>query len=149
MDILCPGSNIKPKSFHETSSCTLIHLTTPPRPIMILIVLTSAKDGIGDGQVDFEALREDVAQSFIPWKDSRTKFEKAVPWLTAAVSTVAGFVPFGAAVRGVVKPVSQGLIAGVSTAGGAFGGGALAEIAGDPAMKPMLVGFIFVPGVGD
>ncbi|PUU81691.1 hypothetical protein B9Z19DRAFT_1106194, partial [Tuber borchii] len=28
-------------------------------------------DGIGDGQMDFEALREDVAQSFLPWKDSR------------------------------------------------------------------------------
>jgi len=144
MDILCPGCNIKSKSLHETSPCTLIHPTTPPRPIMMLIILTSAKDGIGDGQLDFESLREDVAQNFLPWKDRRTKIEKAVPWLTATVSTVAGFVPFGFALRGVTKPISQGAIAGVSATGSAFAGGALAEIAGDPAIRPMLVAFIFV-----
>ena len=127
MDILCPGCNLESKPFHETPSCMLIHLTTPPRPIMI-IVLTSAQDGIGDGQVDFEALREDVAQSFIPWKESSTKLKKAAPWLAAAFSTAAAFVPFR--------------FAGVSTAAAAFGGAALTEIAGDPAIKAMLVAFI-------
>jgi len=110
---------------------------------MILIVLTSTKDGIGDGQVDFEALREDVAQNFLPWKDNRTGLEKAAPWLAAAFSTAAAFVPFGFAVGGVVKPVSQMFIAGVSTAGGAFGGGAFAQIGRDPAILQMLVAFIF------
>jgi len=112
--------------------------------IMILIVLTSAKAGIGDGQVDFESIREDVALNFVPWKDSRTRLEKQAPWLLAAISTVAGFVPFGLAVGGITKPVPQALVAGVSAAGGAFGGGAFAQLSGDPAMKPMLVAFIFV-----
>jgi len=142
MDILCPGCNFESKPFHETSSCMFIHLATPPRSIMILIVLTSAKDGIGDGQMDFEGLREDVAQDFLPWKDSRTKLEKAAPWLTAVFSTAAAFVPFGAAVGGVTKIVPQALIAGVSAASGAFAGAAFAEIARDPAIKPMLVAFI-------
>jgi len=136
MDLLCPGCNVKSKSFHETSPCTLIHLTIPPRLIMIHIVLTSAKDGVGDGQVDFEALREDVAQSFLPWENSLTKFEKAVPWLNAAISTVAGFVP--------LVPIAKGLIPAVASAGSAFGGAALTELAGDPSIRPMLVEFIFV-----
>jgi len=130
MDILCPGCNLESKPFHETPSCMLIHLTSPPRPIMIFIVLTPAKDGIGDGQVDFEALREDVAQSFIPWKDSRTKFEKSAHWLAAAFSTAAAFVP--------------GRFAGVSAAAAAFGGAVLTEITGDSVMKPMLVAFILL-----
>ena len=142
MDILCPGCNLKSKPFHETSSCTFIHLVAPARPIMILIILTSAKTGIGDGQLSFEALREDVAQSFLPWKDSRTKLEQATPWITAIFSTAAAFVPFGAAVGKVTEIVPQTLIAGVSTASGAFAGGAFAEVARDPAIRPMLVVFI-------
>jgi len=144
MDILCPGCNLESKSEHETHPCTLIHPATPACSVMILVVLTLAKDGIGDGQMDFEALREDVAQSFLPWKDSRTKLEKAAPWINAAVSTVAGFVPFGFAMGGVIRILPQALIAGASTSGAAFGGGAFAEIARDPAIKPMLVVFIFV-----
>ena len=92
--------------------------------------------------MDFEGLREDVAQSFPPWKDSLIKLEKAAPWLTAVFSTAAAFVPFGAAVGGVTKIIPQTLIAGVSTAGGAFAGAAFAEIASDPAIKRMLVAFI-------
>jgi len=84
---------------------TLIHLGTPPRSIMILIILTFAKAGIGDGQLGFEALREAVAQGFLPWKDSRTKLEKAAPWLTAVFSTAGGFVPFGFAVGGAVRSI--------------------------------------------
>ncbi|PUU81690.1 hypothetical protein B9Z19DRAFT_1121831 [Tuber borchii] len=95
-------------------------------------------DGIGDGQMDFEALREDVAQSFLPWKDSRTKLQKAAPWITAALSTIAGFVPLGAAVGGVIRILPQALAAGASTAGAAFGGGVFAEIAQDPAIKPII-----------
>ena len=144
MDILCPGCNLESKSFHETSSRTLIHLMSPPLPVMILIVLTSAKAGVEDGQIDFEALRDDVAQSFLPWKDSRTRLEKAAPWIAAAVSTAAAFVPLAFLVGGVVGSISQELITGVSTAGGAFAGGAFAEIARDPAIQPMLVVFILV-----
>jgi len=142
MDILCPGCNLESKSFYETSSCTLIHIMTLPLPIMILIVLTSAKAGIEAGQTDFEGLREDVAQSFLPWKDSRTKLEKAAPWLTAVFSTAAGFLPFGFAVGGTVRSIDQALIAGVSATGGAFAGGAFAQIGRDPAILLMLVAFI-------
>jgi len=153
MDIFCPNCNLESKPFHETPSCMLIHLTTPPRPIIILIVLTLAKDGIGDGQLDFESLREDVAQNFLPWKDTRTGLEKAAPWLAAAFSTAAAFVPFGFAVGGAVRGVEQTLVAGVSSAGGAFAGGAFAQIGRDPAILPMLVAFIFcfrfASGVGN
>ena len=85
-----------------------------------------------------------MAQDFLPWKDSRTNFEKAAPWLTTVFSTAAGFVPFGSAVGGVIESVDQALVAGVSAAGGAFAGGAFAEVTGDSVMKPMLVAFIFV-----
>ncbi|PUU81688.1 hypothetical protein B9Z19DRAFT_1121829 [Tuber borchii] len=94
--------------------------------------------GIGEGQLSFEALREDVAQSFYPFTDSRSKFEKAAPWLTAVFSTAAAFIPFGAALGGVTKTVPQTLIAGVSTAGGAFAGGAFVEITRDPAIKQIV-----------
>jgi len=136
MDLLCPGRDIKSKSFHETSPCTLIHLTIPPRLIMILIILTSAKDGIGDGQLDFESLREEVAQSFLPWENSRTKFEEAVPWLNAGMSAAAGFVE--------LVPMAGTLTSGVVNAVSAFGGALLTELAGDPAIRPMLVELIFV-----
>jgi len=79
-----------------------------------------------------------------PGKTSLTRLEKAAPCLAAAFSTAAAFVPLAFLVGGVAGSVHQELITGVSTAGGAFGGGAFAEIARDPVIKPTLVVFIFV-----
>ncbi|CUS14923.1 unnamed protein product [Tuber aestivum] len=94
--------------------------------------------GIGDGQLGFEALREEVAEDFFPWKDTRTDLEKAAPWLAAIFSTAAGFVPFGFAAKGVVGILSQGLITGVSTSGAAFAGAAFTQVSLDPAIRPII-----------
>ncbi|KAG0127151.1 hypothetical protein HOY82DRAFT_672219 [Tuber indicum] len=91
--------------------------------------------GIGDGQLGFESLREDVAQNFFPWKDTRTELEKSAPWLSAVFTTAAGFVPFGMAARGIIDTA---FISGVSTAGAAFAGAFFTEIGIDPAIKPMI-----------
>ena len=57
-------------------------------------------------------------------------------------SMAAAFVPFGFAVGGALRRIDQALVAGVSATGGAFAGGAFAQIGRDPAIKPMLVAFI-------
>ncbi|RPB05454.1 hypothetical protein L873DRAFT_793450 [Choiromyces venosus 120613-1] len=94
--------------------------------------------GIGEGQLGFEALREDVAQTFFPWKDTRTDLEKEAPWLSAMVSAAAGFVPFGFALKGVIGPVIQPAVSAVSETAAAFAGAAFAQVGLDPAIKPII-----------
>ncbi|KAG0643968.1 hypothetical protein HOY80DRAFT_253788 [Tuber brumale] len=91
--------------------------------------------GIGDGQLGFESLREDVAQNFFPWKDTRTDLEKSAPWIAAAVSTAFGFVPLGFAARGVVTAAFAG---GASNAAAAFAGAVFTQVGLDPAIKPII-----------
>lgn len=75
-----------------------------------------------DAETQLSLVITDMSQNFFPWKNPRTRLDKALPWIQAAVSSLLGFIPdvgpalaaatnFEKRAPGIVN-VGQALVAG-------------------------------------
>ncbi|KAH8672588.1 hypothetical protein BGZ60DRAFT_563013 [Tricladium varicosporioides] len=63
--------------------------------------------GIDEAEGNLDTAMQAIAANFFPWKDSKTNFQKMVPWIQAGFNAAFSFIPAGALVTQTMQVVVE------------------------------------------